>query len=564
MFTAGKSTNTMAFSLLTKGIRFDKKTNAAATATTTTTTKTKRRTNDEEDEEDDERARRRLGVKVAGRGPFPALDAQFDAMVEAFVGQDERVRRRAGVVAVNIEGSRFKDPTPVQMQAIPVLREGRDLLAMAPTGSGKTATYLLPAILGTGADPVRSRAGVRTLVIVPTHELADQIAREAGWIAANTGFHALVLGPRTRASVEAAFAPLSAQPTSTPTPTPTPKKGRVGIDLLVTTPLALVTLVKEKPEAATALADVELLVLDEADRLFEMGFVEQVDQIIAACEPRTKEQIRTQRRAMLSATMPPRIEELAESVLRDPIRVRVGADNAAADTIDQKLVFCGDEEGKLVAIKRLVREGALPPPCLVFVQTIPRAKQLALELAYEGLAADALHGDRPAAERDRLVADFRQGKLWFLVATEVLARGVDFRGTNSVLNYDLPATAVAYIHRVGRCGRAGRRGSAVTFFVEADFPRLRPIANVVKHSGCDVPEWMLSLKRVSSSKKHRAPVIRERVGGGGAPPVGSSQRRKGGSRGSQRKRARRAEDVSDGGGGDDDDADDVEDAEEDE
>lgn len=266
------------------------------------------------------------------------------------------------------------------------------------------------------------------------------------------------------------------------------------------------------------LSNVKVVVLDEADKLFEMdsgssklvehdefvdsaetdhaeysaarhAFLNQVDTILAACSQSSELQ-----RALFSATITPFVTEIAAGFLRDAVTLRIGHDNAAADTIEQKLVFVGTEEGKLLAIRQIFQQG-LKPPALIFLQNKERAKELFKELIYDGVNVDIMHAERTQAQREDVITKFRSGEIWVLICTDLMARGIDFKGVNMVINYDLPTSAVSYIHRIGRTGRAGNRGSAVTFFTEADMPNVRSIANVVRLSGCDVPDWMLKIKQ---------------------------------------------------------------------
>ena len=163
-------------------------------------------------------------------------------------------------------------------------------------------------------------------------------------------------------------------------------------------------------------------------------------------------------------------------------------------------MYVGQENGKLIAIRQLVQNG-LKPPCLIFVQSIDRAKELFHELVYDGINVDVIHSDRSKAQRETLIQNFRSGKIWVLITTELMARGIDFKGVNLVINYDFPQTAASYIHRIGRTGRAGRTGEAITYFTKEDAPYLKTIVNVMKESGCDVPEWMLSMKNPSKKEK---------------------------------------------------------------
>lgn len=275
-------------------------------------------------------------------------------------------------------------------------------------------------------------------------------------------------------------------------------------DVLIATPLRLVHLIQE---SQLDLSTVEMVCLDEADRLFDMGFVEQVDEVFAACSHPSVQ------RAMFSATMLQGVEELAQSVLRDPVKVAVGVKNAGAATIEQKLVFVGKEEGKLVAMKQLIHDG-LRVPALLFVQNKERATELYHELLYDGINVGAVHADRTKEQRDEVIRQFRTGAVWVLICTDLMSRGMDFKAVNMVINYDFPQSAVSYIHRIGRTGRGGRAGLAVTFFTEDDMMYLRAIANVMKLSGCDVPAWMLALKKTSVRARKellKAPPQRHRI-----------------------------------------------------
>lgn len=202
----------------------------------------------------------------------------------------------------------------------------------------------------------------------------------------------------------------------------------VHIDVLIATPLRLVHLIQE---TSLDLLSVEVVTLDEADRLFDMGFVEQIDEVLAAC---TNPSVQ---RAMFSATMLEGVEEMAQSVLRDPIKVSIGTKNAGAATIDQKLEFVGKEEGKLVAMKQLFRSG-LQLPALLFVQNKERAQELYHELLYDGVSIGAVHADRTKEQRDETIRQFRTGEIWVLICTDLMSRGIDFKAVNMVINYDFP------------------------------------------------------------------------------------------------------------------------------
>ncbi|KAL5478031.1 hypothetical protein EMCRGX_G024906 [Ephydatia muelleri] len=354
----------------------------------------------------------------------------------------------------NVQASGYKEPTPIQMQAVQLMLQGQEILACAPTGSGKTAAFIIP-ILAHLKEP--KKAGFRAVVVSPTRELAQQTYREFVRLAVGSGMRIHVL---TKAKATAnCFGPQSNQ----------------RFDILVTTPSRLVHMLAVQPPSIS-LHNVEWLVLDEADKLFEpgtLGFRDQVAQIYSACDnPSIKH-------ALFSATVASGVEEFCNAHFDSPVRVVVGVQNSAADLVKQELLFVGQEGGKLLAIRNLIQKG-FTPPVLIFVQSIERAKELFHELIYDGLNVDG---------RKDMGVD--------------LHGCIDFKGVNLVINYDFPPSAVSYIHRIGRTGRAGRRGHAITFFTEDDALNLRSIANVMKASGCEVPDWMLKLKKPSKNTKRK-------------------------------------------------------------
>ncbi|XP_005233748.1 probable ATP-dependent RNA helicase DDX52 [Falco peregrinus] len=388
----------------------------------------------------------------------------------------------------NIQAAGYRVPTPIQMQAIPVMLHGRELLASAPTGSGKTLAFCIPLL--THLKQPRNK-GFRALIISPTRELASQTHRELVKLAEGTGFRIHMIHKAAEAAKK--FGPKSS------------KK----FDILVTTPNRLIYLLKQDPPAID-LTSVEWLVVDESDKLFEdgkSGFRDQLASIFLACTSHLV------RRALFSATFAHDVEEWCKLSLDSVVLVSVGARNSAAETVEQELVFVGSETGKLTAMRDLVKKG-FAPPVLVFVQSIERAKELFHELIYEGINVDVIHADKTQQQRDNIVQSFRAGKIWVLICSALLARGIDFKGVNMVINYDLPTSAVEYIHRIGRTGRAGHTGKAVTFFTEDDKPLLRSIANVIQRAGCPVPDYIKHLPRLQSKQKKKfikKPLARESI-----------------------------------------------------
>lgn len=265
----------------------------------------------------------------------------------------------------------------------------------------------------------------------------------------------------------------------------------------------------------------EWLILDEADKLFEEGknsFRNQFDKIYAAC---TSAKIKV---GLFSATWTMPVSKWGKKNAKNLYTISIGQRNSATDLVDQELVFVGNEAGKMVAFRNMLREG-LKPPVLIFVDSKvgflskhyqfidfnsifdinfssqDRAQQLYSELIYDAINVDVIHADRTQQQRDDVVKSFREGKVWVLICTELIGRGIDFLGVNLVINYDFPPSAISYIHRIGRTGRAGRRGRAITYFTLEDKPKLRSIANILRNSGCKVPDYMLTFKK--QSKKVR-------------------------------------------------------------
>ncbi|KAF7804484.1 DEAD-box ATP-dependent RNA helicase 57 [Senna tora] len=362
----------------------------------------------------------------------------------------------------------FREPTPIQRQAIPVLLHDRECFACAPTGSGKTLAFVCPMLMKL-KDP--SKNGVRAVVLCPTRELSSQTYRECKKMAKGKKFRIKLMTKELSRTGDFSKFPC---------------------DILISTPLRLRLAIKRKK---VDLSRVEYLVLDESDKLFELGLFKQIDSIIKACSNPSII------RSLFSATLPDFVEDRARELMHDAVRVIVGRKNMASETIKQKLVFTGSEEGKLIAIRQSFAE-SWNPPVLVFVQSKERAKELHGELAYDNIRVDAIHSDLSQKEREDAVDNFRAGKTWVLIATDVVARGMDFKGVKCVINYDFPDSASAYIHRIGRSGRAGRAGEAITFYSEDDIPFLRNIANLMAASGCEVPSWLMELPK-KKWKKHR-------------------------------------------------------------
>lgn len=407
------------------------------------------------------------GIKAVGRH-IPSALRDFSELITRFNVPQALVD--------TVTQCGYSEPTPVQRQAIPCLLENRQIVACAPTGSGKTAAFLLPLLHSLGTP----QGGPRALILCPTRELAMQIYREALRLSASTELRCSVIRSCKQSKIKERENTI--------------KKS----DLVITTPNRLCYILNQE-NVGISLDKVQWMVIDEADKLFEGTteevdtFRQQLDMIISVKPERCQ-------LAMFSATHTPAIAKWARHNMRGLINVTVGLRNAASTSVDQELLFCGNENGKLVAFRQLVQNG-LKPPVLVFVQSKDRAKQLFKELIYDGINVDVIHADRTQAQRDNVVRSFRTGRIWVLICTELMGRGIDFRGVNLVVNYDFPPSAISYIHRIGRAGRAGQKGKAITFFTQDDVTNLRSIAAVMKQSGCQVPEYMLKLKQNPNKRK---------------------------------------------------------------
>ncbi|KAH0943962.1 hypothetical protein HID58_003599, partial [Brassica napus] len=409
--------------------------------------------------EQDSLSRKQYNIHVSGENVPPPL--------KSFTELSSRYGCKKYILR-NLAALGFKEPTPIQRQAIPVLLSGRECFACAPTGSGKTFAFICPMLIKLKRH---STDGIRAVILSPARELAAQTAREGKKLIKGSKFNIRLM---TKPLVKTA------------------DFSKLQCDVLISTPMRLKRAIKAKK---IDLSKVEYLVLDESDKLFEQSMLKQIDGVVKACSNPSII------RSLFSATLPDSVEELARSIMHDAVRVIIGRKNTASETVKQKLVFAGTEEGKLLALRQSFAQ-SLNPPVLIFLQSKERAKQLYDELKCEDIRVGVIHSDLPPGERENAVDSFRAGETWVLIATDVIARGMDFKGINCVINYDFPDSASAYIHRIGRSGRAGRSGEAITFYTEEDVPFLRNIANTMTSSGCEVPSWILTLKK-KKWKKHR-------------------------------------------------------------
>ncbi|OSD05778.1 P-loop containing nucleoside triphosphate hydrolase protein [Trametes coccinea BRFM310] len=396
--------------------------------------------------------------------------------VETFEALRERYQLSNHLLS-NLAEHGYKRPTGIQSYGIPILMEHRDLAAISPTGTGKTLSYLLPVMSALGAPAASSKSdtgtGVRALILAPTRELAHQIHNECLKLAQGRKWRIVLFSKATAATLK-------------------DKQVRDKVDLIISTPLRLVASLQA---GHLELNNVRHIVLDEADRMLDAEFLEQVQEVIAAC---THPDVQ---KAVFSATLPANAEKVAMSMLRNPIRVVVGLKDTPLPLIAQSLTYVADDQSKLPTLLQYLSQ-PYNPPLLIFVSSQPRATSLAEELVINGIPnVDCLHAGMTKKEREDAVSRMRRGESWVMVSTEVMARGMDFKGVREVINYDFPQSVQSYVHRIGRTGRAGREGKAITYFTDLDAPFLKTIANVILQSGSTVPEWILKLPKPSKMKR---------------------------------------------------------------
>ncbi len=335
------------------------------------------------------------------------------------------------VQAVNDRG--YTQPTPIQVQAIPAVLTGKDLLAGAQTGTGKTAAFTLPILQKLSTTPApatRTSQSVRALILTPTRELAAQVQENVRHYGTNLPLKSMVM-----------FGGVSINPQI---------EQLVDIDILVATPGRLLD---HAQQGTLDLSQVEILVLDEADRMLDMGFIHDIRRVLKLL-PEKRQNL------LFSATFSDEIKALAEGLLHEPVSIEVARRNAAADTVAQS-VYLVDRERKRELLIKLIQDNNWHQ-VLIFARTKHGANRLAEQLDKVGISAMAIHGNKSQGARTKALSDFKEGKLQVLVATDIAARGIDINELPHVINYELPHVPEDYVHRIGRTGRAGAEGEAVS------------------------------------------------------------------------------------------------------
>lgn len=343
----------------------------------------------------------------------------------------------------------YEHPTPIQEQAIPPLLEGRDVLAIAQTGTGKTAAFSLPVIQHIATDKkYTGRRRIKALVVTPTRELAAQIGDNfeaySKYLEIN---HTVIFGGVKQGRQV--------------------KRINRGVDVLVATPGRLLDL---ENQGLLDLGYVDFLVLDEADRMLDMGFVNDVKRIIKLL-PKDRQNL------LFSATMPKKIAEFAGTILKNPIRVAITPEEKTVDAIEQKVMFVSKADKKRL-LPWLVKELDIQRS-IVFSRTKHGANRIVKQLAKEDIHAAAIHGNKSQGARTRALREFKEGDVNILVATDIASRGIDIDSVEYVINFDLPNIEESYVHRIGRTGRAGREGVAISFCEQEEGGFLRDIERLI-------------------------------------------------------------------------------------
>jgi len=343
----------------------------------------------------------------------------------------------------------YSQPTPIQTAAIPIVMEGHDLIASAQTGTGKTAAFMLPIIDYIATVPSEKEDLPLALVLTPTRELALQIEENVQEYGRHVGTRSVVVVGGVSA-------------------VPQIESLRRGVDIVIATPGRLIDLCKQ---GEMILDDIDFLILDEADRMLDLGFVHDV-RWVADRVPQPRQTL------LFSATMTAGVKSLASTIQKNAKNVSVAPPAAVADNIDQQVMFV-DKANKVELLLDLLRHESTERS-LIFTATKVAAIQVARQLEQAGIKAEAIHSNRSQSQRQRALELFTKGKVQVLVATDIVARGIDVEGISHVINYELPDDAENYIHRIGRTARAGRTGEAVALCCIEDIPNLRGVERLLK------------------------------------------------------------------------------------
>lgn len=359
----------------------------------------------------------------------------------------------------------YTEPTPIQEQAIPPILGGRDLLGCAQTGTGKTAAFAIPTLQLLNEEKVKHNASqnIRALIITPTRELALQIYESF-----------CTYGKYTKLKSCVIFGGVSQKPQE--------EKLRRGVDILVATPGRLSDLMNQK---LVNLDNIKIFILDEADRMLDMGFIHDVKKIITKLPPKKQT-------LLFSATMPPEIARMSDTILSNPAKITITPVSSTVNTIKQSVYFV-DRENKKDLLLQILKDQTIMS-ALIFTRTKHGADRLVRQLAKSNIIAQAIHGDKSQNARQQALRDFKSKTLRVLIATDIAARGIDIDELSHVINFDLPDVPETYVHRIGRTGRAGQSGTAISF---CDIDEKEMFADIERLIG----------KRITEVKDHPYPLV---------------------------------------------------------
>jgi ATP-dependent RNA helicase RhlE len=354
--------------------------------------------------------------------------------------------------ALETEG--YKTPTPIQQQAIPIVLQGKDLLGCAQTGTGKTAAFAIPILqLLHGQNAERAHRRIKTLILTPTRELAIQIGESFSAYGRNLQLkHTVIFGGVPQGAQVQAL--------------------NRGIDVLICTPGRLLDLMNQ---GYVHLNDISIFVLDEADRMLDMGFIHDVKRVVSKL-PQKRQNL------FFSATMPPEVQKLANTILSHPEMVAVTPPATTAELVEQSVYFV-DKKDKRQLLYHVLQDPAIRT-ALVFTRTKHGADKVVKDLDKEGIKAEAIHGNKSQNARQRALSNFKEGRIRVLVATDIAARGIDVDLLSHVINYEIPEVPETYVHRIGRTGRAGASGIAISF---CDNEEMQDWKNILKITGQKIP-----------------------------------------------------------------------------
>ena len=393
----------------------------------------------------------------------------------------------------------YTHPTPIQQQAIPLALAGRDLIGLAQTGTGKTAGFTLPIVHNLISAPITDAKGepahrVRVLILTPTRELAAQVEESFR-----------KYGKYTQLRVVPIFGGVGIEPQS--------KALRRGVDVVVATPGRLLDHMERQN---VSFDDLEVLVLDEADRMLDMGFAPQLNRIVSEIPP-------YRQTLLFSATMPPEVEALARTYLRKPVVVQIGRRSEAVSTVTHA-VYPVPRERKTKLLVELLKQSDMDS-VLIFTRTKHGADRVVRHLEDAGIAATAMHADKSQGERTRALEDFKSGKIRVLVATDIAQRGLDVSGISHVINYDVPQQPEDYVHRIGRTGRAAATGDAYTFMSTDEIAMVRTIERMIGQQipRISVPGYDFGTTSESESNGSEAEPVASQINAA-ADPVATQRR----------------------------------------